>query len=405
LRDKHRVEGIVGQEVGWGEGLREGVRQSVREFLQDVLEEELEAALGAPRYGRGEARAGYRNGGKGRRLVTSAGGVRLAVPRARLFEPRGGTREWESRVLPRYERRTPDVDAAVLGCYLGGVNTRKVKAALRPLLGGAGLSRSAVSRIVSKMRSRFEAWAARSLAEETFAYVFLDGLGVKVRLGHRVVSVPVLAALGVRPDGQKVLLALELAGAESTASWEGLLRSLEARGMKAPVLAVVDGNPGLEAALRLVWPKTKIQRCTVHKLRNLLAKAPKHLHDEVLEDYHAFVYADAPAAVRAGHAAFLRKWERKCPGVAASLREAGDLLLTFTEFPVDQWKCLRTTNCVERLNEEFRRRVKTQCSLPSEDAVVVLLYALVAEGFVRMRKIDGFEKIGEVLMATRREAA
>jgi transposase-like protein len=378
---------------------------AVRDYLCDVLEEELTSALGAPASARVEGRSGYRHGSKGRRMTTSVGSVPLVVPRARMFLGAGGTREWESRVLPRYERRTPDVDAAVLSCYLGGVNTRKVKAALRPLLGGAPLSKSAVSRIVARLQERCAEWSRRSLKDESIVYILLDGLGVKVRIGKRVVSVPVLAAVGVRADGQKVLLALELAGAESTESWKALLQGLDARGLKAPILAIVDGNPGLLAALAEVWPRTEVQRCTVHKLRNLLAKAPLYLHDEIHADYDRFVYAETEAEVRAEYERFLRKWEKKAPKVAASLREAGEDLLTFTRFPAEQWKCLRTTNAIERLNEEFRRRVKTQCLLPSEEAVVVLLYALVAEGFVKMRKIDGFEKIGEALLARGRRAA
>ena len=405
MRDKDRLGRDEGQALAWGPAVREGLKEAVREFILATLDEEAAAVLGVERHERAEGRAGYRNGTKPRRVTTCAGPVALAVPRARLFTGDGGTQEWRDHVLPRYSRRSPDVDAAVLGMYLSGVNTRKVKAALRPLLGKAPLSRSAVSRIVERLRRRFEEWSKRPLTDEKVVHLYLDGLGVKVRLGGRVVSVPVLAALGIRADGTKVLLALELAGAEATEAWKGVLDSMVSRGLRRPVLCIVDGSGGLNRSLQEVWPGVPVQRCTVHKGRNLQAKAPAHLREELHDDYRAFVYAESAEEVRAGHAKFLTKWDKLCPSVATSLREAGEDLLTFTKFPRAQWRSLRTTNMIERLNEEFRRRVKTQGSLPSEQAAVVLLFALVDQGVVRMRKMEGKDAMAEVLLAHGRHAA
>jgi len=405
LRDKDRLGRDEGQALAWGPAVREGLKEAVREFILATIDEEAAAVLGVERHERAEGRAGYRNGTKPRRVTTCAGPVALAVPRARLFTGDGGTQEWRDHVLPRYSRRSPDVDAAVLGMYLSGVNTRKVKAALRPLLGKAPLSRSAVSRIVERLRRRFEEWSKRPLTDEKVVHLYLDGLGVKVRLGGRVVSVPVLAALGIRADGTKVLLALELAGAEATEAWKGVLDSMVSRGLRRPVLCIVDGSGGLNRSLQEVWPGVPVQRCTVHKGRNLQAKAPAHLREELHDDYRAFVYAESADEVRKGHARFLAKWEKLCPPVATSLREAGEDLLTFTKFPRAQWRSLRTTNMIERLNEEFRRRVKTQGSLPSEQAAVVLLFALVDQGVVRMRKMEGKDAMAEVLLAHGRHAA
>jgi len=327
------------------------------------------------------------------------------VPRGRLAAADGGTREWRSGVVERYARRTSDVDAAMVSMYLAGVNTRKVKAAMRPLLGGHAMSRSAVSRIVAKVEARFDAWSMRSLAEEDLVFLLLDGFALRIRLAGRVQSVPVLCAMGVRADGQKVLLAVELAGSESRAAWDGFLRGLDARGLRRPVLCVVDGNAGLRNAVEAVWPKMEVQRCTVHKLRNLLAKAPPRLHDEIRTEYRAFIDAKTAKAARAGYDAFLAKWSKRCCGVAKSLEEAGDELLSYTRFPRAQWKCLRATNAIERLNEEFRRRVKTQASLPTEKSAVVLLFALLDEGLVRLRKIDGWKRIAKLLLARARKAA
>lgn len=393
------------QGIDWSADLREGMRDAARAFVEDLLEEALADAIGAARYERGGARAGYRNGSMRRRLTTSSGTLDLTVPRGRLRSKDGGTREWRSGLVERYARRTRDVDESMLSMYLAGVNTRKVKAVMRPLLGGTAMSRSAVSRIVAKVESRFDAWSKRSLAEEDVVFLYLDAIALKVRLAGRVQSVPVLCALGVRSDGTKELLAIEMTGSESLAAWEGFLRGLESRGLCAPQLCVIDGNPGLRGACEAVWPKAEVQRCTVHKLRNLLRKAPPRLHDEIRTDYHAIVYAKSARAAREAHAAFVAKWSKRCPGVAKSLLEAGDELLTYTGFPRSQWKCIRTTNVIERLNEEFRRRVKTQSSLPNERAAVVLLFSLLDQGLVRLRKIDGWRRIAKVLLARARKAA
>jgi transposase-like protein len=163
------------------------------------------------------------------------------------------------------------------------------------------------------------------------------------------------------------------------------------------VLAIIDGNAGLRRAVGEVWPRVAVQRCCVHKLRNLERKAPKHALAEIRDDFHRIVYAANADAARAAYVAFERTWAKRCPGVVTSLREGGHELLTFFRFPKAQRKTLRTTNVIERLHEEFRRRVKTQGSLPSEDAALILLFNLVASGQIKLRRIDGWRKIGAVL--------
>jgi len=232
---------------------------------------------------------------------------------------------------------------------------------------------------------------------DPLAHVYLDGFALRVRSAGRVVSVPVLGVVGVLTDGQKNLLALELCHGESFAAWKGCLDDLVARGLRAPVLAIIDGNAGLRRAVGEVWPRAAVQRCCVHKLRNLERKAPKHVLAEIRDDFHRIAYATSAEAPRAAYATFERTWGKRCPGVVASLREGGDELLTFFTYPRAQWKTLRTTNTLERLHEEFRRRAKTQGSLPNEDAALILLFSLVASGQIRLRKIDGWRRIATVL--------
>jgi putative transposase len=228
-------------------------------------------------------------------------------------------------------------------------------------------------------------------------YVYLDGFALRVRSAGKVVSVPVLGVVGVLVDGGKQLLALELCAGESFAAWKGCLDDLVVRGLRAPMLCIIDGNPGLSRAVGEVWPRTAVQRCCVHKLRNVGRKAPKHALAEIRHDFHRIIYAASADAARGAYAAFERTWAKRCRGVVTSLREGGEELLTFFRFPKAQWKALRSTNIIERLHGEFRRRVKTQSSLPSEDAALVLLFSLVASGQIKLRRIDGWRKIAGVI--------
>lgn len=385
----------VGQEGSLREGLEAAIRERVREVIEMVLQEEVEAALGAGRSRRVAERTGYRHGSKPRKLTLRTGTIHLEVPRARLAERDGGEREWQSRLVPRYRRSSREVEQSVLGVYLSGSNTRRIRGALEPLLSGAALSKSAVSRLVLRLEESFRLWQRRDLGEEKIVYVYLDAIYPKVRSGGKVVSLAVLVALGVRENGEKVLLSLMSAGAESAEGWQMMLEDLAARKMGRPRLAISDGNAGLAAALERQWPGMVHQRCTVHKLRNLLAKAPKHTHEAVREDYHRIVYAANLEAAQKARESFLGKWRKPCPGVAASLEEAGENLLTFYRFPESQWLSLRTSNAIERMQLEFRRRVKTQAALPSEGSVLRVFFGLWVSGQLKLRRIKGYRDIGE----------
>jgi putative transposase len=382
------------QEGSLREGLEAAIRERVREIIEMVLEEEVEGALGARRSQRVSERCGYRHGSKSRRMTLRTGSISMQVPRARLAEPDGGEREWRSQLVPRYRRSSPEVEQSVLGVYLSGSNTRRIRGALEPLLSGAALSKSAVSRLVLRLEESYRLWQRRDLAEEKIVYLYLDAIYPKVRSAGRVVSLAVLVALGVKPSGEKVLLSLMSAGAESTDGWQMLLEDLAARRMGRPRLVISDGNTGLGAALDRWWPGVAHQRCTVHKLRNLVAKAPKHAHDAVREDYHRIVYAVNLEAAQQARTAFLLKWKKLCPAVAASLEEAGEELLTFYQFPASQHLSLRTTNIIERMQLEFRRRVKTQAALPSEGAVLRVFFGLWISGQMKLRRIKGYRDLG-----------
>ena len=192
-----------------------------------------------------------------------------------------------------------------------------------------------------------------------------------------------------------MLLAIKSMGGEGEAAWRALLDDLVRRGLRTPELVVIDGAPGLEKAVAALWPDMAVQRCTVHKHRNLLAHAPERLHEEISNDYRDMIYAATRGEVETRRKAFIRKWRLKCRAVADSLEEAGDRLFTFTRFPPSQWKSIRTSNAIERLHEEFKRRIKTQTVLPCAETAAMLFWALLASGQITMRKVDGWQTLAE----------
>jgi len=380
------------------------VHEAVRRAIEQAVEEELAQVLSARRYERGGQRRGHRNGHRQRTLSGPTGPLALRVPRG-LLTTENGVREWSSGIVPRYQRRLPEINEAIIGVYLAGNNTRRIKGALKPLLRETPLSKSAVSRVVTTLKADFEAWRQRPLGELEVVYLFLDAIVLKVRRDGRVQGAPVLCAVAVLADGSKRLVGLELCAGESRAAWEGFVQGLDQRGLRAPVLCVIDGNPGLRSALGQLWSKTRVQRCAVHKLRNLQRKAPKASYDEVRADYHDIVYAASRAEADKAMAAFVRKWTPRCKAVVDSLQEAGEELLTFYAFPASQWKTLRTTNLIERMNGEMRRRTKTQSSYPNDTTAEVLLFSLVATGQIVMRKIVGHADLWRVLLMPKAKAA
>lgn len=388
----------------WFDPIEAAVRDRVRGFIQAMIEGELDGTLERPRYGRrpkaldGDdcrvAVTGHRHGHRARSLLGTFGRIEIEVPRARLNGPDGKTKEWNSQVLRAYRRRTLAADALIAGTYLAGANTRRVRRALKALFGGA-VGKDTVSRVWRKVKADWEAWNTRSLAEEPIVRLILDGTVVDVRLDRKATAISLLVVIGVRADGQKVLIAVKSMGGESGEAWRSVLDDLVGRGLRRPELLIVDGGQGLEKAIAAVWDGVPVQRCTVHKHRNLLAHAPERLHEEVTADYTDMIYAATPAQIESRRKAFLRKWRLKCKAVADSLEEAGDRLFTFTRLPPSQWRSARTTNAIERLHEEFKRRIKTQTVLPSAETAAMLFWALLASGQIAMRKVDGWRTLAK----------
>jgi transposase-like protein len=272
------AEIAVGLLDEWFDPIEAGLRDRVRDFIQTMIESELEAVLSRPRYARrpkadpenndGRGIAGHRHGHRSRSLLGTFGRVEIAVPRARLDTVGGKTTEWKSTALRAYQRRTKQADSLIAGAYLAGTNTRRVRRALAAVFGGA-VSKDTVSRVWRKVKADWDAWNARSLAAEPIVRLILDGTVVRVRLDRKATSIVLLVVLGVRQDGQKVLLAVKNMGGETSQAWRAVLDDLVKRGLRQPEFLIVDGGTGLEQALATLWG-----RCADPTLHRAQASQP-----------------------------------------------------------------------------------------------------------------------------------
>lgn len=339
----------------WFDPIETEVRSRARGFIEELIRGELDVVLARPRYGRIQVAddqesagvAGHRHGSRTRSLTGTFGPIEIDVPRARLNSADGGTTEWKSQALRAYQRRTLAADALIAGSYLAGTNTRRVRRALAALFGGS-VGKDTVSRVWRKVKSDWDAWNARSLADEPIVRLILDGTVVRVRLDRKATAISLLVVLGVRADGQKVLLAIRSMGGESAEAWRAVLDDLVKRGLRQPEFLIVDGAPGLDKAIAVIWNGVPVQRCTVHKHRNLLAHAPDRLHEEITADYTDMIYATTREEIEARRKAFIRKWRLKHRAVADSMEEAGDRLFAFARLPPSQWRSARTTDEIDK---------------------------------------------------------
>src|SRR6266478_1239420 len=324
----------------WLDPIETGIRDRVRELIEEMIRSELDAVLSRPRYGRragpaedGDGTAvvtGHRHGSRVRTLTGTFGKTEIAVPRARLNTSDGKTTEWKSQALRKYQRRTLAADALIAGVYLAGTNTRRVRRALRSVFGGE-VGKDTVSRVWRKVKGDWDAWNSRSLADEPIVRLILDGTVVRVRLDRKATSISLLVVIGVREDGQKVLLALKNMGGETTEAWRAVLDDLIKRGLRRPELLIVDGASGLEKAIAAVWDGVPVQRCTVHKHRNLLAHAPERLHDEITTDYTDMIYAATPREIETRRKAFIRKWRLPAAMLFWALLASGQINMRAAE--------------------------------------------------------------------------
>jgi putative transposase len=361
---KEIIKSLPEQPEPFFEMMRFEIQQAVTAYLGAVMRAELSDWLGRERYARSHGEVNHRNGFYPRHFaIKGVGNVHLLVPRDR----RGN---FQSQVLPRYRRYEQEISRDLSLMFLCGISTRSLSAISLRLL-GRKISPAEVSEANRELVEAVEKWRMRDLSAESIRYLFIDGVNFRMR----VEIVPVLVAIGVTEKGQKLVVGLQTGDKESAAGWREFFRDLKQRGLDGSqvTLGIMDGLTSLETVFREEFPQATTQRCQVHVARNVLAKVPRKLKAEVAADIRPIFYAPSRQQAMEAFGRFREKWQGVVPSAVGSLERSLEACLTFFNFPVEQWVSLRTTNLIERLHKEFRRRTRPMEILPGEAACYRLL--------------------------------
>jgi transposase-like protein len=348
----------------------DGLRDVIRAVMQEVLEAEMDETLGASKSERTPERLGYRSGHYGRTLITRVGKLELRVP-----QDRSG--RFSTELFERYQRSERALVATLAEMYVQGVSTRKVKAITEELCGHS-FSASSISAINKRLDDSLKAFASRPLSEP-FPYLIVDARYEKVREAGVVRSQAVLIAVGIDWDGRRQILAVDMASRESRSAWRDFLMGLKSRGLKGVEFVVSDDHAGLVAAIGEVIPEAAWQRCYVHFLRNALDYLPRKHGDDCLQELRWIYDRRDLAEARADLSAWLAKWSGKYPRLTGWVEETIEQTLTFFRLPRTHHKHLKSTNMLERLNEEIRRRTHVVRIFPNTESCLRLVRALAVE--------------------------
>jgi len=349
---------------------RDVLKSIVNEALQQTLEAEMDEALGAEKSERTPNRMGYRSGYYGRTLITRVGKIELRVPQDRQGR-------FRTEMFERYQRSEKALTAAMMQMYLQGVSTRKVKAITEELCGHE-FSSATISRIVAALDEELERFSRRRL-EDDYPYLVLDARYEKVREEGTVRSQAVLIAIGIDWEGRRNVLAVELANRESASSWKEFLTALRERGLHGVQLAISDDHAGLRRAIREVLPEATWQRCYVHFLRNALDYLPRKADDDCLMELRWLYDRRNVEEVRRDLAAWLAKWATRYPKLCSWVEENIEETLSFYRLPRQHHKNLKSTNMLERIMEEIKRRTLVVRIFPNAASCLRLVRALAVE--------------------------
>jgi transposase-like protein len=360
------IEEAVGGLRSMG-SLTEIVRVGAKVMLQSALEEEVTAYLQRDYYERVAESEGRRNGSKPRTVKTGCGDITVAMPQVRETKP------FHSELLPPRVTRMEELTEMVPLLYLHGLSTRKVKKAVGKVLGQKGLSHQNVVRLTGKIVEEFRDWRKRDLSTADVVYVMLDGVRLAAR-GRTTEKEAVLVAWGFLADGTRELLGVSLGNQESYSAWKGFLDDLLAKGMREPLLTVIDGCAGLSRAVSEVFPSSDIQRCTKHKTENVLDKVLKADHKAVKESLRRIFYASSYEHAQEGITLFRKQWGMRYPSALECLLNDIEHCLTYYRYPYRHWRRLRTTNVVERSFREVKRRTKSIGRFQNEERALTMVY-------------------------------
>jgi putative transposase len=288
--------------------------------------------------------------------------------------PRDRNGEFRTQVIPRSKQYEEEIAQDLSLMFLTGISTRSLSMISQRLI-GRRISASEISRANRDLSAAVEKWRMRDLSAESIQYIFVDGVNFHMRVGKNIEIVPVLVAIGVNEARQRLVLGVQSGDKESASSWREFMKDLKTRGLKSQfvTLGIMDGLRGLETVFREEFPAAKVQRCQVHVARNVLAKVPRKFKKEVADDLRSIFYASSKEKALEFHELFSEKWGKDLPSAVSCLGSAFHACLTFFSFPEEEWISLRTTNIIERLNKEFKRRTKTMEIVAGEAACYRLL--------------------------------
>ena len=349
----------------------DALRSVIQSVMNEILSSEMDECLQAQTHERTDERLGYRSGYYSRKLVTRFGVIELAVPQDRKGQ-------FKTELFERYSRSEKALVAAMVEMYLQGVSTRKVKKVTEELVGHS-FSASSISRLVKKLDEVLAAWATRSLKEASFPYLILDARYERVRQNGCVRSQAVLVAIGIDEAGFRHILGVDLAEKESAASWQDFLVSLKQRGLAGVEFVVSDAHEGLQQAISRCFTTACWQRCYVHFLRNLKGRLPKNHADDVYQELRWLYDRRTREEANADLDAWTEKWYQRYPEVCNWVEKNIPSTLSFLSLPVPHHKHLKSTNMLERLNEEIKRRTHLLRTFPNKASCLRLIRALAVE--------------------------
>jgi len=348
--------------------IRENVKEPVSQYLTSLMKAELTDFLGRDEYERCEGEANHRNGSYGRKFtVKGIGEVGVEVPRDRKGE-------FRTEVIPRSKRYEDSLREEMCALFLGGVSTRTLSLLSERLI-GRKISATEVSNASKELVDSAEQWRVRDLSTEKVKYIYADGTLFPMRMDGSIDRVPLLVAIGVTEQGHRTVLGIQSGDKESATTWREFFKDLKGRGLDGSnvKLGIIDGLPGLERIFKEEFLNAKVQRCQIHVARNVLAKVPKKLKKVIADELRSIFYASSRDKAIEFFRKFKHRWEKEIPSAVKCLENSLDSCLTYLEFPEEEWLCLRTTNVIERVNKEFKRRTKPMEILAGERSCYTLL--------------------------------
>ncbi len=350
------------------EMIRANVQETVGQYLSALMDTELTSFLGRDRYERCEGDTNHRNGFYPRKFTLKGiGEVGVSVPR-----DRNGA--FSTEVIPRSKQYEDALREDLCVMFLAGVSTRTLSMMSERLI-GRRISSSEVSKASKELTQSVERWRERDLSGESIKYIFVDGTLFPMRIDGSIEKVPVLVAIGVTEQGHRTVLGLQTGDKESAPNWRELFKDLKRRGLNGNdvILGIMDGLPGLERVFREEFPNANVQRCQVHVARNVLAKVPRKLKKLIADEIRSIFYASSRTKALRFFDQFKARWENDLPSAVKCLKNSLEACLTYLHHPEEEWVCLRTTNVIERLNKEFKRRTKPMEILAGERSCYTLL--------------------------------